>query len=114
MLSALRKVLIDSHVAGVTVAALLFSSIGAFYLAADRLVYRVVLFIQLIANHPLSTALRKLESEDPGMLAITLACLLGGAAILLAAWMVSRWVYGVGPLRSLGRYRNKLQRKCRA
>jgi len=114
MLASLRKTLVDSHVAAVTVAALLFASIGAFYGAADRLVYHAVLFIRLIANHRLSFALRDLELRDSGMLAVTLSCFCAGAALVLAAWIVSRWVYGVGPLRSLSRYRNKLSRKSHA
>lgn len=114
MPASLRKTLIDSHVAAVTVAVLLFASLEGFFCAASRIVYRVVLFIQLIANHPVSTALRELKFRDPGMLAVTLSCFCAGAALVLAAWFVSRWVYGVGPIRSLGSYRNKLSRKSHA
>jgi hypothetical protein len=114
MFASLRKTLIDSHVAAVTVAALLLASCAAFYLAADRVVCHALFFVQLIADHHLSTALWKLESEDPDTLAVALTCLFDGVAVVLAAWIVSHWVYGVGPLRCLGSYREKLTRKFHA
>jgi hypothetical protein len=30
---------------------------------------------------------------------------------LLAAWFLSRWVYGIGPLRCLSKYRPRLTRR---
>ena len=53
MPASLRKTLIDSHVAAVTVAALLFTSIGAFCAAADHVVRALILFIQLYADNQL-------------------------------------------------------------
>lgn len=114
MFASLRKTLLDSHIAAVTVAALLLESCAAFYLAANRVVCHGVFFFQLIANHHLSTALWKLEYEDPDTLFVALTCLFDSAAMVLAAWIVSRWVYGVGPLRCLGSYREKLTRKSHA
>ncbi len=114
MFASLRKTLLGSHVAAVMIATLLLASCAAFYLAANRVVCHAVFFFQLIADHHLSTALWKLEYEDPDTLFTTLTCLFNGAAMVLAAWIVSRWVYGVGPLRCLGSYREKLTRKLHA
>ena|SRR6266550_4944558 len=45
---------------------------------------------------------------DRGVLIISISYLYCAASSLLAAWLVSRWVYGAGPLCTLIRYRNEL------
>lgn len=114
MPSSLRKVLVDSHVAAIMIAILLFLSLEGFYITAFQVLNRLVLFIQLAANHQTSNILQKLEMRDPGMLPATISSLVGALAIVFSAWLLSRWVYGVGPLRSLATYRDKLSRKSHA
>lgn len=114
MLASLRKTLVDAHVAAVTVAALLSVSIGAFYDAADHVLRAVVLFIQLDASHRLYDYSYQLAQQDSYMLPVTLCFLASALVTLLCAWLVSRWAYGVGPLRSLAPFHEKLTRKFHA
>ena len=39
---------------------------------------------------------------------VTLVYFLSASINLLAAWLLSRWVYGIGPLRCLSKYRPRL------
>ena len=114
MLASLRKVLIDSHVAAVTVAILLFFSLKGFYCAAFRIVNRLVLYVQIISSHQYLNILRELRSRDPDMLSVTLQCFSGGMGLVFAAWLLSRWLYGVDPMRCLASYQNKFSRKTHA
>jgi hypothetical protein len=114
MFASLRKTLVESHVAAVTVAVLLLASLKGIYYAADHLVGALILFIQLYVNNRLYDFSFELSHQDSDMLAVTLSLLVGALAAILCAWMVSRWAYGVGPLRSLAPYRDKITRKSHA
>lgn len=46
--------------------------------------------------------------SERAILVTTFFYLLGALINFFAAWLVSRWVYGVGPLRSLSTYRSRL------
>jgi hypothetical protein len=114
MPASLRKTLVESHVAAVTVAVLLFASLEGIYIAAGHLLSFLLLFIQIYQSHQVFDVFGVTEDRDPMMLSVTLSCLIGAAAALLCAWLVSRWTYGVGPLRCLGSYRDKITRKFHA
>jgi hypothetical protein len=48
------------------------------------------------------------------MLSTMLSCLIGALAAIFFAWLVSHWIYGVGPLRILALYRDRIARKSHA
>jgi hypothetical protein len=114
MLASLRKTLVESHVAAVTVTLLLMASIQGFCCAAQYLVHVPILFAELAAHHRLGDFVSQLEKQDSYLLFGALSCLAGAAVVILCAWLVSRWAYGVGPLRSLAPYREKITRKFHA
>lgn len=99
----LRKVLADSHVSAVAIAVLLFQSLDAAF---------------WVLWHPISVAMtafpsfpRTLLIPDRLTLFISFSYLFGSFVSLAASWLLSRWVYGMGPLRSLSKYRTILSRR---
>jgi hypothetical protein len=103
---SLRKILADSHVSAVAIAVLLFHSLDyAFW----------------VLWHPISVAMiafpsfpRTLLVPNRLTLFISFSYLFGSFVSLAAAWLLSRWVYGMGPLRSLSKYRAVLARRNHA
>ncbi|MGA3162271.1 MAG: hypothetical protein ABSC77_13775 [Terracidiphilus sp.] len=122
MQTSLRKILIDSQVAAVAIAVLIFSSALEAVFALWEPVNQVLSsLITVVAYLITAAAIRDIPSftatrsyATSSMLPITFVILLLALANLAAAWLLSRWVYGVGPLRSLGNLRNKLLRKKHA
>jgi len=114
MFASLRKTLVESHVAAVIVAAMLFYALTGICFAADHLLRSLILFIQLYANHQGYRFSSQLAFHDPYMLSVTLQLVTGAAGAIFCAWLFSRWAYGVGPLRSLAPYREKITRKFHA
>jgi hypothetical protein len=105
----LRRVLADSHVAAVAIALLLLWALnGAFWTLWDP-VYRMGRFLfTAIAIWDIPYFSIKPTAIDRLMLISTFYFLYSALVSLLAAWLLSRWVYGVGPLRSLAVCRSKL------
>lgn len=105
----LRLVLADSHVAAVAIALLLLWALnGAFWTLWDP-VYRMGRFLfTAIAIWDIPYFSTKLTAIDRLILISTFYFLYSALVSLLAAWLLSRWVYGVGPLRSLTVCRSKL------
>ena len=108
MKPSLREVLADSHIAAVAIAVLLLWSLDDAFRA---------LWIPLpFAFSYLATAvailgipyfsLGSLRSE----LILAFFTLFGAIVSLSAAWLLSRWVFGEGPLRTLLNYRSKLRK----
>ena len=112
MKPSLREVLADSHVAAVAIVVLLLWSMDSAYRALwepsySALSYLItamlildIPYISPVMNHP--------------MWLMTFAYLYGAITCLFAAWLLSRWVYGVGPLRSLSKYHGKIRRRKHA
>jgi hypothetical protein len=113
MKRSLRQSLADSHIATVTIAVLLLWSLDGVFHALLAPVFRAVFFLFTAA------AIRGIPHysptftlEDRIMLVITSAYLGSAVVSFLAAWLLSRWAYGVGPVRSLTRYsKNPMRRK---
>jgi hypothetical protein len=106
--SQLKDCLIRSHVAIVTVAVLVLWAFDSTFKALWPLVSR--------AGELLFTAIAILGIPyfaftvlDRSMLLISANYLYVGVVTLAAASIVSHWVYGVGPFRSLAVHREKLQ-----
>jgi hypothetical protein len=121
MQPSFRKVLIDSHVAAIAIAILLFSSLSAAFMAlwgpANGVLY---IFASEAAAKPpfahlsLDFATRRLFSDALTNLPVWLSLLVSALVCMLTAWLLSRWAYGIGPLRALGAYRDKLSGKTHA
>jgi len=109
---SLREVLADSHIAAVAIAVLLLSSLDAafrgFWVPVSRAVGYLVTAV-LIVDIPYFSP--TLTIADRLMLMSTFAYLYYAIVSLSAAWLLSRWVYGLGPFRSLNGYRSKLIRR---
>jgi hypothetical protein len=112
---SLRGVLAESHIAAITIAALL---LGAFDSAFRALWGPLVRITEFIVT---AIAVRDIPYFDGPLLGVQLLMVDGFLFYFLwavigfsAAWLLSRWVFGVGPLRSLGNYRSKLTRRDHA
>jgi uncharacterized membrane protein len=116
--ASLRKVLIDSHVAAVVVAFLIFYSLS-FAIKAFSALWRpaftaFMFLITAVAIRGIPYIHRTLDPLTRLNLLIALSNLLIALAMWAAAWLLSRWVYGTGLLRTLSSYRSKLSRKTHA
>ena len=118
MQTSFRKVLMDSHTAAIAVAVLLFSSLDTAFLAIWGLALPALHFLALAAVRispfvymNLDDAIRTVKPEEWENLPTQLSVLFQSLTCMLAAWILSRWVYGVGPLRALAIYRKQVWRK---
>lgn len=102
----LRQILVDSHIAAITIAILLLWSLEAGFLALWQPLSRVI--------HFLFTAVAILGIPDYSWtfsIADRISWIVTGtflySAILefFAAWILSHWIYGLPPLRALQHYR---------
>jgi hypothetical protein len=90
----LRQVLADSHVAAVAIALLLLWALDA--------AFRGILDPVFLLTGILIRDIPALGSPPVRLTLITNGYLLNIAIVsIAAAWLLSRWVYGMGPLRSL-------------
>jgi hypothetical protein len=109
MKRSLREILIDSHVAATTIAVLfLWSMDGAFW-GLWPLLSRAAQWL-FTAGAILDVPYFSISVVERSMLLISAMYFYAAIVSFLAAWILSRWVYGVGPLRSLAAYGNKLPR----
>jgi hypothetical protein len=108
---SLRKILADSHVSAVAIAVLLFWSLDSAFRALLGPLFRAVSFLfTAVAILDIPYFSRTLTFIDRVTLFITFSYLFNSLVCLTAAGLLSRWVYGLGPLRSLTKYRTKLVR----
>jgi hypothetical protein len=112
---SLRQVLQDSHVAAVTIALLLLWSLDAAFQGLWEPAYRLGVFLVT------SIAIWEIPDQSSGgtiadrlMLIIAFHFLYSAMVSLSAAWLLSRWIYGRGPLASLTAYRSRLTERKRA
>ncbi len=104
----LRKTIADAHIAAVAIAVLLVWSLGSGIAALARPLLLVPGFvIDVLVIHSVS-----FNWFVGGFVLIpTLQGLLSAVTSFGAAWLLSRWVYGVGPFRSLIECRTRLARR---
>lgn len=107
---SLRQVLEDSQVAAVSVGLLLLWSLDSAVRGLWEPAYRVGSFLAT------AIAIWDIPYRSPGgnfadrsIFIIALFYLYSALASLLAAWLLSRWVYGRGPLDSLAACRSRLR-----
>jgi len=102
---SLRQILADSHVAAVAIAFLLLWSLdglfGALWLPLSRIIDILVAAVAILDVPYFS---RILTTADRLNLIVVGGYLYLASASFFAAWALSHWVYGAGPLRSLFSY----------
>jgi hypothetical protein len=105
----LRGVLADSHMGEVSIAVLLLRALESGVKALQGPLFRFADFLVTAA------AIRGIPYHSGTSilidLAIPLVYLTEAMTAFVAAWLVSRWVYGVGPFRSLSKCRARLTRR---
>lgn len=105
----LLKVLASSHVSAIAVAVLLFWSIDYALWALWRPLSRAVGFLfttVVILDVPFFE--RTLTITDRITLLLSSIDLFECLVCVGTAWLLSQWVYGEGPIRTLSRYQQKL------
>lgn len=106
---SLRKILADSHVSAIAIAVLLFWSLDSALWAFWGPLFRAASFLfTAVAILGIPYFSRTLTISDGFMFFITFSYLFNSFVFLATAGLLSRWVYGIGPLRSLNRYRTRL------
>jgi hypothetical protein len=109
MKGRLRQVLADSHVAAVTIAVLLLGVLDAMCRGLWDPLYDLGAFVFTgIAIWDIPYISPTPTVADRLMLIITVHFVYSALIGILGAWLLSRWVYGMGPLRSLTACRSKL------
>jgi len=114
----LREVLADSHIAAVAVAMFLVWSIDW----GSKALLSLLVFAFEISDSVLTIALMWWHGGtisfgsrdmffDQTLLVTTMQCLFWTVICVGAAWIISRWVYGVGPLRTLITSRARVARR---
>ena len=107
MKPSLKEILADYHVSAVAIAVLLYWSLYWGFTALWSPLARAASFL-FTAVAILDIPSFTFTGADRLMLTTTLAFLFDAFVCLAAAWLLSRWVYGTGPLRSLSKCRTKL------
>jgi len=110
---ALREILARSHVAAVAIVVLLLSSLGSIVRAISKPLPDVADYVAT-AVAILDVPARGFTGADRITLVIAAGYLIEGCVGFAAAWLLSRWVYGAGPFRSLSIYRTKITRRDHA
>jgi len=104
-----RGVLADSHVAAVSIAVLFLRGLESGVKALQGPLFRCADFlVNVVAIRGIPFGSGTFTLID---LAIPLAHLADAITAFAAAWIVSRWVYGVGPFCSLSKCRSRLTRR---
>lgn len=112
---SLRGILADSHISAVAIAVLLFWSLDSLFWALWGPLSRAVGFLfTAVAILDIPYFSRTFTTVDHFMLFVTFSHLFNSFVGLASACLLSRWVYGVGPLRCLNKYGTRLTRRDHA
>jgi hypothetical protein len=104
-----RGVLADSHIAAVSIAVLLLRGLESGVKALQGPLFRCADFlVNAVAIRGIPYGSGTFTLID---LAIPLGYLTEAMTAFAAAWLVSRWVYGLGPFCSLSKCRARLTRR---
>ncbi|HVP52405.1 MAG TPA: hypothetical protein VMT05_09865 [Terriglobales bacterium] len=107
----LRQVLADSHVAAVAIALFLLWSLDAAFSAVWPPISHVLEYaFTAIAILDIPYFSHSFTVADRSMLILSLVYLYSCLVSFAAAWVLSRWIYGMGPLAALISLRRKLIR----
>jgi hypothetical protein len=106
---SLSQVLAESHISTVAIAVLLLWTLDWGVRGLWTLVVPAADFVVT------AIAIRGIPyAQTPVIWTLTVLYLLSSFLSLAAAWLLSRWVYGVGPLRTLTGYRRRSHRRNHA
>lgn len=104
--TSFREILADSHISAVAIAVLLLwsleSALNALWnplFAAASFLFAAVAILDIPYFSPTLTRADRLMWIATGFY------LFNAFMSFASAWLLSRWVYGLGPLRSLSKYR---------
>ena len=112
MKPSFRQILADSHVSAIAIAVLLFWSLDSAFWALWGPISRVASFLfTAVAILDIPYVSHNLTLVDRFLWFTTLLHFFDSLVYLAAAELLSYWVYGIGPLRSLATYRTKLARR---
>ena len=115
MKPSLRQILADYHVSAVAIAVLLYWSLyWGFSALWSPLARSANFLITAVAIVGIPSGSFAFTGADRLMLTTTLIFLFNAFVCLAAAWLLSRWVYRTGPLRSLSKCGTKLVRRNHA
>jgi hypothetical protein len=104
-----RGVLADSHIAAVTIVVLLLRGLESGVEALQGPLFRCVDFlINVVAIRGIPYGSGTFTLID---LTIPLVHLADAVTAFTAAWILSRWAYGLGPFCSLSKCRARLKRR---
>lgn len=105
MKRSLRQALVESHIAAVTIALLLLWSLNNFVDALWKELPRTIEFVvTVVAIRDIPYSARTFTVAAGLELMVVGHYLYFALACFFAASVLSHWVYGAGPLRSLFRY----------
>lgn len=107
---SLREVLAESHVAGIAIAVLLLWSLDFGFRALWGPLSSIGIYL-LTAMAIFDIPYFTFTVIDRFMLITSMVYAFSSLISLAAAWCLCLWVYGVGPLRSLGTYRARLAKE---
>jgi hypothetical protein len=100
--SPLRRVLADSHISDVAIAALVLRSLdSAFRILWPPIANAATFLFTAIAILDVPYFSRTLNTFDRILLMEMSKNLISASIAFTSAWLLSRWMYGVGPIRSL-------------
>lgn len=106
--SRLRDCLIQSHVAAVTIAALLLWALHNAFMAMWPVLSDAGEFL-ITAVAILDIPYFSVTAMNGWVLLVSANYLYASVVAFVAASIIARWVYDVGPFRSLSAYRGKLR-----
>jgi hypothetical protein len=112
MKPSLRGVLADSNISAIAIAVLLLWSLEDVFRALwDPLVHAAEFLFTAMAILGIPYYSPRLTVADRVMLITTSSYLFSALISFAPAWLLSRWVYGVGPFRSLSKCCSGLTRR---
>jgi hypothetical protein len=112
MKPSLRQTLFDSHISAVTIAVLLVWSLGDFLEAVwPPAVSAISFLLTAIAIRGLPFVPPRFTISEREMILVSCDALFRASTNIVAAWILSHWVYGMGPLQSLKNCRERLTRR---
>jgi hypothetical protein len=109
---SLRIALAESHIAAIAIAILLFFFFDFLVRALwEPLPAAIMFLLTAIAVRGMPYVPKRLNLYQEFQLMEPLYFLFEAAVSFFAAWLLSRWIHGVGPFASLKRYRPELTRR---
>ena len=113
MKTDLRETLAESHVSAIAIAVLLMWSIDSGFRGLWEPISRVAGFLfTAIAIVDIPYFSYSFSTLDRMNLTSTFVYVFHSLITLAAAWLLSRWVHGMNPFRTLNAYRSRLPRSA--